>query len=271
MNRQKAFTLIELLVVISIIALLLTILMPALNKAKQKTRDVICRSNLKQWGLVFAIYATEYDDSFPAGDDAGGEDWPNYLRHYYETDEFRCCPVAAKPRSPAAWQRGSTREIWGPWPDPPENAFWQVPGDYGSYGINLWIVWLGQGDWAATVGDLKPDHWGKTTKVTGTSANNVPVLLDSAWCGLFPDGQVKNIDPPPFEDGGGSSIADAVLNRHDGYTNGLMADFSARRIGLKELWRLKWHRSFDTKNPWTAAGGVAPGDWPDWMRRFKDY
>ena len=38
-----------------------------------------------------------------------------------------------------------------------------------------------------------------------------------------------------------------------------------------ELWTLKWHRNFDTTGPWTKAGGVQPADWPEWMRRFKDY
>jgi len=44
-----------------------------------------------------------------------------------------------------------------------------------------------------------------------------------------------------------------------------------RTVGLKELWTLKWHREFDTAGPWTKAGGVLPGDWPEWLRKFKDY
>jgi hypothetical protein len=48
-------------------------------------------------------------------------------------------------------------------------------------------------------------------------------------------------------------------------------DWSARKVGLKELWTLKWHRQFNTANRWTKAGGVKPEDWPPWMRRFKDY
>jgi hypothetical protein len=42
-------------------------------------------------------------------------------------------------------------------------------------------------------------------------------------------------------------------------------------VGLKGLWTLKWSRDFDTAGRWTRAGGVQPEDWPDWMRRFKDY
>jgi hypothetical protein len=34
---------------------------------------------------------------------------------------------------------------------------------------------------------------------------------------------------------------------------------------------LKWNRAFDTNNPWTKAGGVQPGDWPVWLKLYKDY
>ncbi|MHC4534918.1 MAG: hypothetical protein ACYS6K_13295 [Planctomycetota bacterium] len=51
----------------------------------------------------------------------------------------------------------------------------------------------------------------------------------------------------------------------------LFMDWSARKIGLKELWKFKWHREYDTEGPWTKAGGVQPLDWPEWMRNFKEY
>ncbi|MHC4682541.1 MAG: hypothetical protein ACYTEK_28125, partial [Planctomycetota bacterium] len=61
------------------------------------------------------------------------------------------------------------------------------------------------------------------------------------------------------------------LNRHNGFVNSIFMDWSARRVGLKELWVLKWHREYPTNGPWTIAGGVLPSDWPQWMRSFKDY
>ncbi|MBL7154052.1 MAG: prepilin-type N-terminal cleavage/methylation domain-containing protein [Phycisphaerae bacterium] len=64
MHKDKAFTLIELLVVIAVIALLMAILMPALQRAKRQTKAVICRSNLRQWGVWFSIYTADNDDKF---------------------------------------------------------------------------------------------------------------------------------------------------------------------------------------------------------------
>ena len=65
---KKAFTLIELLVVISIIALLLSILMPALNKAKTIARKVVCSSQIKQISLGVIAYSTANDDLLPVYD-----------------------------------------------------------------------------------------------------------------------------------------------------------------------------------------------------------
>lgn len=65
-HRSHAFTLIELLVVISITALLISILLPALTRAREMARRTKCASNLKQVGIGFFNYAEQYDGWFPA-------------------------------------------------------------------------------------------------------------------------------------------------------------------------------------------------------------
>ena len=63
-----------------------------------------------------------------------------------------------------------------------------------------------------------------------------------------------------------------ALPRHGkDFTYVTFLDWSLRRVGLKELWTLKWHRLFDTQGRYTVAGNARERDWPRWMRKMKDY
>jgi len=61
-NRRKAFTLIELLVVIAIIALLLSILTPALNTVKERAKRILCKNRLRQWVIAIVAYNSANDN-----------------------------------------------------------------------------------------------------------------------------------------------------------------------------------------------------------------
>jgi prepilin-type N-terminal cleavage/methylation domain-containing protein len=122
-SKRRAFTLIELLVVISIIALLLSILMPGLQKAKQHALRMLCRTNLHSYGTAINMYLMDYDESFPnpwaniyneevlPGETGvtrmcrwhnplysldANEDYQGPLWSYLEAEEINLCPVFAK-------------------------------------------------------------------------------------------------------------------------------------------------------------------------------
>jgi len=105
-------------------------------------------------------------------------------------------------------------------------------------------------------------------------ANNIPLFLDCVTLGAMPE----CFDETPQYDGdtvfqrGYPDMKAFCIDRHNGGINMLFMDWSARKVGLKELWTLKWHRLYDTKGPWTTAYAVnyIP-DWPEWMRNFKDF
>lgn len=140
-------------------------------------------------------------------------------------------------------------------------------GSYGTSGA------LSDSNIGRTVSPGEPLGRG-TTDVYGQG--RVPVMLDSTWLWTQPKGNGGGDDAPPEFDA--IPVADyaknswqSCINRHDGGVNCLFFDWSVRKVGLKELWTLKWHPNYDTAGPWTKAGGVQPSDWPEWMRKFKDY
>ncbi|MFH1881657.1 MAG: type II secretion system protein [Planctomycetota bacterium] len=266
------FTLIELLVVIAIIALLMAILMPALQRVRKQARGVVCLNRLKQWGLFFAMYAEDHDGRFMEGHTAQPQAnrWVSALGDYYKwDDEFTCCPNATKPwvdengiSEGAEGTDVGVTMAWGYM----NQGHWAKPMK-GSYGINGYCV------------DIQP---GREPRGQAAWYWRGPAVAGAAYVPLFLgaqryNGVVDSVDDPPayngqgWAEGGGGRMLRYCLNRHDGFVNGLFLDFSTRKIGLKELWTFKWHRLYDTTGPWTTAGGCQPSDWPLWMKRFKDY
>jgi len=273
MHKRNGFTLIELLVVIAIIALLMAILMPALARVKEQAKTVACVSKLKQWGLYFSLYAQDHNGRFMAGFRAQPQAnrWVYALGDYHKwDDEFTCCPSATKPwvdengiNSGAEGTNVGVGMAWGYI----NQGHWTRPMK-GSYGINGWVVDAQPGR------EPHPERGGpeqlwRSPNVAG--AAYVPLLMEAQRYNGVP----LHTDRPPSFDGerwnDDAQMGRFCLNRHDGFAGCLLMDYSARKMGLKELWTLKWHRLYNQSGPWTMAGGTISSDWPEWMQNFKDY
>jgi len=288
MDKRKAFTLIELLVVISVIALLMALLLPALQAARKQARAAVCLTKLKQWGEALALYTEDSQGRFPTDEDGGSGFWllrGVFLRsgdpigddrtfHRFATHNMALCPMATKTTTVGTFARGA---YFGSNPAPIAGtlgstfAAWEVttpPAPFrGSYGHNKWLF---------SGFALKPHRVGPRTpeldisSLRGTA--QIPTILDALVPWVKPLPPFDN--PPPVSEPpwpGGRAYDVPCINRHNGYINALFLDWSVRKVGLKELWTLKWYREYDTAGPWTRAGGVQPEDWPQWMRNFRDY
>jgi prepilin-type N-terminal cleavage/methylation domain-containing protein len=277
-RRTGGFTLIELLVVIAIIALLMAILMPALQRVKNQAKSVACISKLKQWGLFFSMYAEDNDGRFMLGfsNQPTANRWVYALGDYYKwDDEFTCCPNATKPwydkngntSGEEGTEVGATM-AWGYI----TRGHWIYKGEpmqmKGSYGINGWVVNPDPGEEPHQERG-GPDFFWRGPSVAG--AGYVPLFTE----GKRYNGMPLHIDTPPVIDGAPwgdtSQMARFCMDRHDAFNGCLFMDFSARKVGLKELWTLKWHRKYSQAGPYTMAGGAQSADWPEWMQSLKDY
>jgi prepilin-type N-terminal cleavage/methylation domain-containing protein len=181
--EKKGFTLIELLVVISIIAILMAIMMPALNKARDLAKNVICKSNLKNMGLASLLWSEDNDGWSLPGLWDRGYDGDSLLKSYMGDVESGS-GVGLCPAVPASYE-GSTYGDLGFSESDLSGVAVKTGNFYSSYGYNQTLFNstsrpLGTYDTANETGN-KPgtgDQWGKGgiwyKKHGNTKINTIP-------------------------------------------------------------------------------------------------
>ena len=267
---------VELLVVIAIIAVLASLLLPAISRSKARARRTHCSSNLKQWGIMFNLFTSDNDGNFSTGRAPGpprGE-WIWALAGMYrEKPSLLLCPEATMRRGRCSPQReirvrpdlpegqmagyGGSHTAYhypaNPEIDPTPGKFW-----IGSYGMNSWAY-----DVEKTLQGREPKyHWRHMD--IGEDTSEVPLFADAMWRGGGPDTILPDkFEPPSLPNewsGVKSESKHFAIKRHGNGINILFFDGSVRPTKRPiEIWSLKWHREYDTET-WRT------NQFPAWMR-----
>ncbi len=269
MNSKAAFSKKDVIVIVLCGIFLAATVGSVGSSGRRRAKEAVCLSNLRRMGSAFLMFAGDNEGRFMRGwygiDTVNTDMWMEALREYYVNPDLRSCPEATIPGSEIGGDEWNFTFIgWGVFEGEcgQPSSWWPVMTgcDYGSYGNNAYIH-----DPPPEVGEIQGSrtawNW-RTPHVSGGA--DIPVVGGAQWIEARP----RHSDVPPEYEGmswsgfDGPGMRCVCLNRHGGYVNWSFLDASARKVGLKQLWRLNWHRAFDVDSPLPI--------WPEWMRDFQD-
>ena len=178
-DRKRGFTLIELLVVVSIIAVLVSILMPALGTAKEHARRVVCSSNLHQVAIAAVGYAVENKDYFPPGSVGDGILSPHVL-DITVARSFKELDASPWPQGDLTANNEYAAKPTGLWQCPSNPIFGEWDTSYGTR-IYMSYVYVG---WHENIGGigLKYDAVNRVLAGTGRKLSGRRGLLVADRC-----------------------------------------------------------------------------------------
>jgi hypothetical protein len=250
-------------------AFLISTLGAAGEAGRRRAKEMVCQSNLHQWYGIFQGYIDQNGGTFVAGPNLSPNWWVRNLKEEdkdWKRMRIWFCPTATTPTNDEKGKMASTLTSFNAWGIYQGTGF-GPNGICGSYGLNGYVIPILDGT-RYEGGVSAADGWHHLPSIP--DASKVPMFVDALRFDLWP---LPTNAPPAFEPGAwtNNSMSRCCINRHNGGVSCLFVEGSVRKVGLKELWTLKWHKSFDTAGPWTKAGGVRPEDWPQWMGEFRDY
>jgi prepilin-type N-terminal cleavage/methylation domain-containing protein/prepilin-type processing-associated H-X9-DG protein len=272
-NPRRGFTLVELLVVIGIIAVLVSILLPTLSRARRAARTTQCLSTVRQLGIAFTMYGLQHRRSIPfyqANEETGL--WIGQLRGVYsKIDAHRLCPEAQDPYPSATTignRTGTANHAWGP------SSYPFISKQTGSYGFNGWLYYYNKANPPArggTTASVTPPllgypnpkiDWFDVPNYRKRSAE-VPVFADAIWVDGFPtwlDSVPKNVNvgvylnsdtqiPDQSATGMKGHMGRFAIKRHGMAVNVVFGDGHAQTVPVRELWGLYWFPRYQVPNP----------------------
>jgi prepilin-type processing-associated H-X9-DG protein len=247
---RSAFTLTEVLIILGLIAVLISLFLPVVARARAAAQQAGCLSNLRQMGLAWSIYLTDNRGRLPAysfnspstpEDTERNPNWLNILDSYKVRGQTLLCPAANEPipYAQANTGYGNVNYAW-------TGAFESVGGmsrvnmgliQTSSYGYNKYLT--AAGGFGREIG---------ATQITSARRTaSAPVFFDCIAMDAKPPNALTSLPPPPPNlRGDGVLLGQApdhwkfLIARHGRGINAFFIDGSARWITLEDTYQLTW-------------------------------